>query len=130
MSWTLQNDRPVYLQLIEQIKLRILSGVYPSGEHFPSVRELAAEAAVNPNTMQKALASLEQEGLLVSSRTSGRTVTTDQSLIRTLREESAEKNYRQFYLALVELGYTEDEIKDYIEKKREENYDSFRSKKH
>jgi DNA-binding transcriptional regulator YhcF (GntR family) len=118
MSWTIQNDRPVYLQLIEQIKLRILSGTYKSGEHFPSVRELASEAAVNPNTMQKALASLEQEGLLIGSRTNGRTVTADHSLIRTLREESAEKNYRQFYQSLIELGYTDEEIIQFIDNQK------------
>lgn len=114
MSWTILNDRPIYLQLIEQIKLRILSGAYPCGNHFPSVRDLAAEAAVNPNTMQKALAALEQEGLLTSSRTSGRYVTTDQSLIDTLRRELAEKSYRQFCQALSELGYSEDEIHEFI----------------
>lgn len=114
MPWTIQNDRPIYLQLIEQIKLRILSGAYASGEHFPSVRELAAEAAVNPNTMQKALASLEQEGLLIGSRTNGRMVTSDQSLIQTLRHELAEKNYGQFYQSLLELGYSDEDIAEFL----------------
>ena len=79
MSWNLSKDRPIYLQLVEQIKLQILSGTYSFGERFPSVRELATEAAVNPNTMQKALSALEQEGLLVDSRTNGRYVTTDET---------------------------------------------------
>lgn len=114
MPWTIQNDRPIYLQLIEQIKLRILSGAYQCGEHFPSVRELAAEAAVNPNTMQKALVSLEQEGLLIGSRTNGRIVTDDQSLIHTLRGELAERNYNQFHQSLLELGYSEEEISDFL----------------
>lgn len=114
MSWTIQNDRPIYLQLIDHIKLRILSGAYQCGDHFPSVRELAAEAAVNPNTMQKALASLEQEGLLISSRTNGRCVTADQSLILSLREEMALDYYKQFHTLLSELGYTENEIHDFL----------------
>ena len=118
MSWTIQNVRPIYLQLMEQIKLRILSGTYRCGEHFPSVRELAAEAAVNPNTMQKALASLEQEGLLIGSRTNGRTVTTDDALIQTLREELANENYEQFHQSLQNLGYSEDEITDFLIKQQ------------
>lgn len=114
MPWMIQNDRPIYLQLIEQIKLRILSGAYQSGEHFPSVRELAAEAAVNPNTMQKALVSLEQEGLLIGSRTNGRIVTDNLSLIHTLRSELAEQNYKQFHQSLLELGYSEEDISEFL----------------
>lgn len=114
MSWTISNDRPIYIQLIEQIKLRILSGTYPCGSRFPSVRELAAEAAVNPNTMQKALASLEQENLLIGSRTNGRSVTTDEKLIYTLREELAEKKYEEFYHSLQELGYSENDISKFL----------------
>ena len=90
MSWNLSKERPIYIQLVEQIKLQILSGHYRPGERFPSVRELATEAAVNPNTMQKALAALEQEGLLIGSRTNGRTVTSDASLIGSMRDELAD----------------------------------------
>ena len=64
MTWELKNDRPIYAQLIEQIKLRIISGFYRPGERLPSVRDMAAEAAVNPNTMQRALSELERDGLL------------------------------------------------------------------
>lgn len=109
MSWNLSKDRPIYLQLVEQIKLQILSGTYPCGEHFPSVRELAAEAAVNPNTMQKALSSLEQEGLLVGSRTNGRSVTGDETLIRTMREEIAGGIIKDCRDALLQLGFSEEE---------------------
>lgn len=116
MPWTLSNKRPIYLQLMEQIKLQILAGTYESGNRFPTVRELAAEAAVNPNTMQKALAALEQEGLLVGSRTSGRTVTTDQSLIRSMREELAGQELDHFRHAMSELGFSDDEIMAYIMK--------------
>ena len=78
------------------------------------MRELATEAAVNPNTMQKALAALEQEGLLVGSRTSGRIVTTDLSLIRTMREELAGQALEHFRRSLSELGFSENEILAYI----------------
>lgn len=116
MPWNLSNERPIYLQLIEQIKLQILAGTYQCGDRFPAVRELAAQAAVNPNTMQKALAALEQEGLLVGSRTNGRTVTTDQSLIRAMREEFAGEQLSNFRRALSELGFSDEESLAYIMK--------------
>ena len=75
MAWSFENGRPIYTQLLEQIEQRIISGEYSAGEKLPSVRELAAEAAVNPNTMQRAMAKLEQRGLVVTNRTAGRTVT-------------------------------------------------------
>lgn len=122
MPWTIQNDRPIYLQLMDQIKLRILSGSYQCGEHFPSVRELAAEAAVNPNTMQKALASLEQEGLLIGSRTNGRMVTDDQSLIQTLRSGLADAKYQQFHQSLLELGYSENDITEFLKQQQSKTH--------
>lgn len=119
MAWTIQDDRPVYLQLIEQIKLRILSGAYPCGSRFPSVRDLAAEAAVNPNTMQRALSALEQQGLLTGNRSTGRTVTIDETMIRQLRMQAAKKHYEIFVQALAGLGYTEQEIDSFIKQQRD-----------
>lgn len=116
MSWNLSKDRPIYLQLVEQIKLQILSGTYSFGERFPSVRELATEAAVNPNTMQKALSALEQEGLLVGSRTNGRSVTTDETLIRSMREEIADGIVKGCYDALLHLGFSKEECIAYMQK--------------
>ena len=75
MAWALINDRPIYLQLMERIQTDIVSGKYKPGEKLPSVRELALDAAVNPNTMQKALSELERIGLVYSQRTSGRFIT-------------------------------------------------------
>ena len=72
MPWELDNDRPIYLQLMERIQQDIVSGIYKPGDRLPSVRDLAVEAAVNPNTMQKALSELERSGLVYSQRTSGR----------------------------------------------------------
>ena len=114
MSWNLSNGSPIYLQLIEQIELQILSGRYSCGEHFPTVRELAAEAAVNPNTMQKALAQLEQTGLLVTSRTNGRTVTTDQTMLTRMREEKALTLYGNFLQSMTELGFTREEAQNFL----------------
>lgn len=109
MAWNLEEGRPIYAQLVERLQVRIVSGRYGPGERLPSVRELAAEAAVNPNTMQKAFAELEKSGLILTQRTNGRTVTEDGELIQRSRQRLAE-NYRKVYFAgMKELGYAEDE---------------------
>ena len=72
MPWNLDNERPIYLQLMERIQRDIISGVYKTGDRLPSVRDLAMDAAVNPNTMQKALSELERSGLVYSHRTYGK----------------------------------------------------------
>lgn len=121
MSWNLSKERPIYIQLVEQIKLQILSGHYRPGERFPSVRELATEAAVNPNTMQKALAALEQEGLLIGSRTNGRTVTSDASLIGSMRDELADGIVENCYQALAKSGFSKEECIACLRKQRKED---------
>lgn len=121
MSWNLSKERPIYIQLVEQIKLQILSGHYRPGERFPSVRELATEAAVNPNTMQKALAALEQEGLLIGSRTNGRTVTSDASLIGSMRDELADGIVENCYQALAKLEFSKEECIACLRKQRKED---------
>ena len=85
MSEQFDSSRPIYAQLVERLKARILAGTYPPGGHLDSVRDLAAAAGVNPNTMQRALAQLETEGLVRTERTSGRYVTEDTELIEQLR---------------------------------------------
>lgn len=110
MSWELKNDRPVYIQLIEEIQLRIVSGTYKSGTQLPSVRELAAEAAVNPNTMQKALSELERGGLVYSRRTSGRFITENIQLIKSTRKNLANSQIEDFIQKMKNLGFESDEI--------------------
>ena len=85
MPWELDNDRPIYLQLMERIQQDIVSGIYKPGDRLPSVRDLAVEAAVNPNTMQKALSELERSGLVYSQRTSGRFITEDTQLLDEMK---------------------------------------------
>ncbi len=85
MPWDFKPDRPIYTQLIEQIELMIFSDIYPPGSRLPPVRDMAQEASVNPNTMQRALAKLEEDGLIVTHRTSGRSVTEDESMIERPR---------------------------------------------
>lgn len=105
MGWNFQADRPIYAQLMEEIKRRIISGVYKPGEKIPSVRDLAAEASVNPNTMQRAFAQLEQEGLLYTQRTSGRFVTEDEERIMDMKNELAKELIRDFWKNMEQLGF-------------------------
>lgn len=105
MDWKLTGDRPIWQQLTEQVTARILTGEYPPGGRLPAVRELAAQAGVNPNTMQRALAQLEQDGLAVGSRTAGRTVTEDETVIRAAKERRARAAAKTYLEALAALGY-------------------------
>ncbi|MDR0817684.1 MAG: GntR family transcriptional regulator [Clostridiales Family XIII bacterium] len=104
MVWKFTNDRPIYAQIVEQIQLGIVSGSFLPGAAMPSVRVLAVEAEVNPNTMQKALAELETQGLLHTQRTAGRTVTEDEQMIIRLREKLAEDYIIQFFTGMQSLG--------------------------
>lgn len=116
MSWNLDADKPIYIQLIEQIKLRILSGYYPMGEKIPAVRDMAKEAGVNPNTMQKALTNLEQDGLIYSKRTSGRFVSDDEKLLETLKKELANKKIKEFFVQMEGLGFSTDQTLELTQK--------------
>jgi DNA-binding transcriptional regulator YhcF (GntR family) len=104
MVWKFTSDRPIYAQIVEQVQLGIVSGSYPPGAAMPSVRVLAVEAEVNPNTMQKALAELETQGLLHTQRTAGRTVTEDEDMIVRLRDKLAEDLIVQFFTGMGSLG--------------------------
>lgn len=115
MAWQFQNDRPIYTQLLEQIRMYIISGVYPIGSKLPSVRDLASEASVNPNTMQKALSELERSGLIYSQRTSGRFVTEDLSMIQTLKKDIAKEKIKEFFDSMKQLGFNQEETKQLIE---------------
>ena len=87
MNWKFTGERPVYQQIMAAIRGAVLKGELAPGGKVPSVRDLAAEARVNPNTMQRALTELEREGLLVGGGTSGRTVTTEEAVLSALREK-------------------------------------------
>lgn len=110
MQWQLRGDRPIYQQLVEQLTERIVSGQLMMGEKVPPVRELAAEAGVNPNTMQRALADLEREGLMHTNRTSGRFVTEDKEMIAKIREQIAGERISEFLVGMNQLGFGIEEI--------------------
>lgn len=121
MDWNLTNDRPVYLQLIEHLELAIVSGVYSPGERMPGVREMAAQAAVNPNTMQRALQELETRGLINTQRTAGRHITEDKKVIDRLRTEKAVQQLEDFWNNMQKLGYQTAEILALLKQKTEES---------
>lgn len=110
MAWNLDSDRPIFAQLAERIQIQIISGYYSPGAKLPSVRELATEAAVNPNTMQKAFAELERSGLIITQRTNGRQVTEDAELIWRVKAVLAKEHVEAFFLKMRELGYTWEEV--------------------
>ena len=116
MSWKLNSDRPIYAQIIEEIQRRIISGEYSAGQRMPSVRELAAQAEVNPNTMQKALAEMEQRGLLYSQRTSGRFVTEDQEMIEEIKKSLAKEQIIAFVENMRQLGFNNEDILAQVQK--------------
>ncbi len=104
MQWKFEGSRPVYLQIMEQVRRAVLTGEYPPGSRIPPVRELAVQANVNPNTMQRALMTLEQEQILLSFGTAGRFVTSDHGVLGQLRLEEEEKVLRGCYTQLRAMG--------------------------
>ena len=110
MNWNITAGRPVYVQLIEQLELALVAGEFPPGSRIPPVRELAADAGVNPNTMQRALQELEGRGLLQAQRTAGRTVTADDAALRALRRRRAKALAEEFRHQMQALGMEEAEI--------------------
>ena len=104
MDWKLDSGLPIWPQLTQQLKRRIVTGIYPPGSRLPSVRELAAEAGVNPNTMQRALVQLEQEGLARADRTAGRQVTQNGEVLKAVRLREAESVIRDYFEAMSALG--------------------------
>lgn len=126
MEWDIRNDQPIYTQLIQQVTLAILSGTFPCGGRLPPVREMAAEAGVNPNTMQRALAQLENEGLVRTERTAGRYVTEDRALIEQLRAEAARNLTAEFLEKMRGIGYGPEQAAVLLERwneKEETNHD-------
>ena len=106
MNWKFSGDRPVYQQIVELMRGGIVKGELPPGGKVPSVRELAAQAQVNPNTMQRAMTELEREGLLISGGTSGRTVTENPEVLEKMREEVLRELARECAEKFMVFGIT------------------------
>lgn len=125
MPWNLDSSRPIYLQIIERVQMDIITGRYQPGDKLPSVRDLAQDAAVNPNTMQKALSELERSGLIYSQRTSGRFITEDKELIHQMKKELAAAEVSAFVAHMKQLGITPEEIRQLLAEtiEEEENHE-------
>lgn len=125
MPWNLDSSRPIYLQIIERVQMDIITGRYQPGDKLPSVRDLAQEAAVNPNTTQKALSELERSGLIYSQRTSGRFITEDKELIHQIKKELAAAEVSAFVAHMKQLGITPEEIRQLLAEtiEEEENHE-------
>ena len=120
MQWQFSNEMPIYSQLVEQIKIGIVSGMFPPGERLPSVRDLATEAGVTPNTMQRAMTELERDGLVYSQRTAGRFVTEDHAVIEAAKRDLAQRHIHAFLAAMLRLGYGREEIISLLEQEHQE----------
>ncbi|WP_295423894.1 GntR family transcriptional regulator [uncultured Subdoligranulum sp.] len=120
MEWNITGGRPVYVQLVEQLELALLNGTFPPGSRVPPVRELAAEAGVNPNTMQRALQELESRGLLQAQRTAGRTVTADGQVLQTLRRGRAAALASEFLRQMKALGLGRAQTEELLRQMQEE----------
>ena len=114
MDYNFDNDRPIYIQLVEKIKIEIVSGKLKPGEKLPSVRELALIAKVNPNTMQKALMDLEELGFITTERTNGKFVTTDVKLIENMKKGLAREFVKNYLKDMQDIGFTYNESIDYL----------------
>ena len=109
MLWELDSSKPIFRQIVEHIQMEIAAGKYQPGERLQSVRELAVQAAVNPNTMQRAFAELERIGLVYTKRTSGRFITEDENMIKELRQEIAKEKIQMFMESMEQLGFGKNE---------------------
>ncbi len=114
MKFKFDNNIPIYIQLVEQLKIYIMSGNIQPGERLPSVRELALQTQVNPNTMQKALVELEDLHLVYTERTNGKYVTKDQELIEKLKLEYARELSKQYLLSMKDIGFTKLDVIEHL----------------
>ena len=123
MGWNFKSGIPIYSQIVDEMTMRIASGIYKPGEKLPSVRELAANAGVNPNTMQRALAELKRRGLVYSERTSGRYVTKEEAVLKSLHEELARRYFQELDVKLRKIGLSGEEIHEAVRRWIEEMKD-------
>ncbi len=121
MDFKIQSSRPIWQQLTEQLRQRIVTGAYPPGSRFPAVRELASEAGVNPNTMQRAMTQLETDGLVITNRTAGRTVTDDPAALEAMRGQLAAERTGEYFKDMKALGYSRADAAEIARREGEKN---------
>ena len=115
MDYNFDNERPIYIQLVEKLRIEIVSGKLKNGERIPSVRELALTTRVNPNTMQKALAELESEGLVYTERTNGKFVTDNKDLIEKVKIQLAEEKVNNYINDMKNIGINFEQSIQYLQ---------------
>ena len=115
MEFNFDNERPIYIQLVELIRVEIVSGKFKKGERIPSVRELALMMKVNPNTMQKALNELENQKLIYTERTNGKFVTEDEELIENIKKELAKEKVNNYLDSMNSIGISFEESLKYLQ---------------
>ena len=106
MPWSFEPNQPIYTQLIDRLRRAVAAGEYPPGSRLPTVRELAAEAGINPNTVQRAFQELEREGLIYTQRATGKYVTENEADIKSAREALARTQVADFLRAMQSLGFS------------------------
>lgn len=121
MNWKFDNSIPIYTQLVDRFRQAIVSGEFSSGDKLPAVRDISAQAGVNPNTMQRAFQELERLGLVYTLRSSGRYVTEDSGVIDRAKEAMAEEQVLKFLGAMKSLGFRKEQIIGLIDRDMEEN---------
>ena len=114
MQFHFNNNSPIYMQLVEQLKMYIISGKISLGSRLPSVRDLAIQTKVNPNTMQKALVELEELKLIYTERTNGKFVTDDYKLIDKYKNELAKELSDKYFLNMQNIGFNKVEVIKYL----------------
>ena len=121
MEFTFDNERPIYIQLVEQFKIYIISGKISPGERLPSIRDMAINLKINPNTLQRGLMELENEGFIYTERTNGKYVTNDIKLINTYKKDYAKEKVIKYFDDMKELGFNKEEALSYIKEIGEKN---------
>lgn len=115
MEYVFNNERPIYIQLVEMIRIDIVSGKFKKGQKLPSVRELALMLKVNPNTMQKALVELEDEKLIYTERTNGKYVTKDEKLIEKIKKQLAQEKVNNYLNSMKNIGISYESAVKYLQ---------------
>lgn len=121
MDWQFDSSMPIYTQLVYKIELAIVSGEFVRGQRLSAVRDMAAEAGVNPNTMQRAFQELERQGLVYTQRSSGRYVTEDMTVIENTKQTLARENIKSFMDSMRRIGYSREEIIRLLESSEKED---------
>lgn len=119
MKWSINQDQAIYPQIVERFIKALISGEYVGGQKLPSVRDLAKQAAINPNTMQRAMAELEKREIVVNQRTSGKSISDNTQVIETVKKEYAKEQVDKFIAIMMEMGFSKNDILNAINLKLE-----------